>query len=310
MTAKTIVEHLLQCAQTGDENFKALQGFVFERELGGGGMGNVFLLRRLADGQLSAIKVMKPEFTANEISRRLFGREIMNMIALNHPNIVRLYDFGGSTDVSFFTMEYCNAGSAFDLMAHHGGKLPVEKAKNITLQALRGLEYAHSANIPNVLLKDGSFASGKGLVHRDLKPLNLLLSGHEHSQTTKIADFGLAKAYQLAGKMGLTNTGDIRGTWGFMPRQLVLDYKYAQPDVDVWSMAASLYYMLTGITPRDFSSGRNPEGIVLRSNPVPICRRDPSIPEGLAKVIDQALIDKPEIYFKSATEFRQALETV
>ncbi len=309
MTSKVIVEHLLQRART-EEDFKVLRGFTVESELGGGGMGDVFLLKQIVNGQLSAIKVMKPELVSNEMSRRLFTREIANMSALDHPNIVRLQGSGGSTDTYFFVMEYCAGGSVFDQMLRSDGKLSIEEAKNISLQALVGLEYAHSALIPNVLLADGSLASGKGLVHRDLKPHNILLSKSGNSTTAKIADFGLAKAYQLAGKSGNTGTGEVAGTWAFMPRQLAFNYKYAQPDVDVWSMAASLYYMLTGVPPRNFSGGRNPVGVVLRNNPIPIRERDSSIPRALAEVIDHALIEEPEIYFKSAGEFRKALENV
>jgi serine/threonine protein kinase len=92
-----------------------------------------------------------------------------------------------------------------------------------------------------------------------------------------------------------------------MPRQQVINFKYAKPEVDVWAAAATLYYILTGTPPRDFT-GIDRWLVVLQTEPVPVRFRDASIPQPLAEVIDFALADKPEIRFKSAAEFKQALE--
>jgi serine/threonine-protein kinase len=93
-----------------------------------------------------------------------------------------------------------------------------------------------------------------------------------------------------------------------MPRQQVINFKYSRPEVDVWALAASLYFMLTGQFVRDFLAGKDPWQLVLQNAPVPIRQRAPSIPAKLAEVIDLALIDKPQIHFKTAAELRQALE--
>jgi eukaryotic-like serine/threonine-protein kinase len=93
-----------------------------------------------------------------------------------------------------------------------------------------------------------------------------------------------------------------------MARQQVIDFKYAEPEVDVWAIAASLYNMLTGAVPRDFPKDRDPWLVVLETPPVPIRRRKPSLPKELAEVIDQALVEEPEIPFKTAAEFKEALE--
>ncbi|TAE06074.1 MAG: serine/threonine protein kinase, partial [Oscillatoriales cyanobacterium] len=103
-----------------------------------------------------------------------------------------------------------------------------------------------------------------------------------------------------------TMSGNAVGTPCFMPRQQVLDYKYAQPEVDVWAVAACLYVMITGYAPRNFV-GLDPFRAVLDNDAVPIGDRTSSIPQPLATVIDRALIDNPEIYYKSAAEFKQAL---
>jgi serine/threonine protein kinase len=121
----------------------------------------------------------------------------------------------------------------------------------------------------------------------------------------KIGDYGLSKAFDLAGLSGQTLTGTQAGTPVFMPRQQVLNFKYAQPEVDIWAVAACLYNMLTGCFPRNFTG--DPFLAVLQNNPIPIRQRDATIMQPLAQVIDLALVDKPEIHFKSAAEFKRAL---
>ena len=171
------------------------------------------------------------------------------------------------------------------------------------------MEYTHNAEIPYVQLNDGSFGKGRGLVHRDLKPGNIFLTEVNDEVIVKIGDYGLSKAFDLAGLSGQSMTGSVAGTPVFIPRQQVLEFKYAKPEVDVWAAAASLYYMLTGDLPRDFSDN-DIFLAVLRNDPVPIRDREPNIPRKLAKVIDLGLVEKPEIYFKSAKEFKQALLSV
>jgi serine/threonine protein kinase len=131
------------------------------------------------------------------------------------------------------------------------------------------------------------------------------LSNIDGKIIAKVGDYGLAKAFDLAGLSGQTLTGTQAGTPAFMPRQQLLDFKYARPEVDVWAAAACLYNMLTGSFPRDFTG--DPFLAILQNNPVPIRQRDVNIPQALAEVIDLALVEKPEIYFKTAAEFKQAL---
>ena len=126
----------------------------------------------------------------------------------------------------------------------------------------------------------------------------------------KVGDFGLAKAFDTAGLSGQTRTGSIAGTLSFMPRQQIVNFKYAKPEVDVWAMAASLYFMLTGTGPRDFPKGEDPCDVILRTSAIPIRQRNAKIPIKLAQVIDAALIDKPQINIKTAAELRRALEGV
>ncbi|MGI2908087.1 protein kinase domain-containing protein [Tolypothrix sp. VBCCA 56010] len=306
--APNLLEHikrLLGLAKRGDNNLLAIRGYEIIKLLGKGGFGEVYLAQRNQTGNFIALKVMLPAVAANDWAVQMFMRETENTKALRHTNVVKLIDYGYSENIFFFTMEYCEGGTVADFM-QQGGKLSVDIAVPIIVQVLDGLEYAHNAEIPNVKLGNGGFGKGRGLVHRDLKPSNIFLGYVNGKITTKIGDYGLAKAFDLAGLSGQTLTGSKAGTPVLMCRQQLLNYKYVQPEVDVWAAAACLYYMLTGAFPRNFTTG-DPFLAVLQNDPVPIRQRDANIPKQLAEVIDLALIEKPEIYFQSAAEFKQAL---
>ncbi|EIV92658.1 protein kinase domain with FHA domain [Frankia sp. QA3] len=280
---------LLRKVSEGDRAPTATYTLV--RELGRGGMGAVFLARNDVTGKSVALKMMLPRVASRPDARARFMREIDLSRALRHRNIASLYDAGSVRGAFYFTVEYCPGGSVDKLVARRGGKLAVDEAVSLALQALDGLDHAH----------------GLKVVHRDLSPQNILLTG-ERSPVAKICDFGLAKAFDEAGLSGLTRTGAAAGKPWFMPRQQVLNFKHAKPDVDVWALAASLYWMLTGALPRDFPVRRDPWHVVLQTEAVPIRQRNPAIPTALADVIDHALRDQPAIGFQSAVELRQALE--
>jgi serine/threonine-protein kinase len=305
-----LLKRLLGLAKRGNKDAVAIKGYKIIKELGRGGMGAVYLAERESGGERVALKVMLPQIAMDENAKESFLREVQNTRALRHDNVVALYDYGCCEGAFFFTLEFCDGGSVESLMKARGGKLPVKEATNIIVQSLRGLEYAHNAEIPYVKLADGRVGKGKGLVHRDLKPGNLFLCGAGDSLIAKVGDFGLAKAFDTAGLSGQTRTGVAMGTPVFMPRQQVINFKYAKPDVDVWAMAATLYFMLTCMCPRDFYVGVDPWQTVLQTDPVPIRQRDASIPAPLADLLDTALRDKPAIHFSDAGAFRRELEEV
>ncbi|MEH2156154.1 protein kinase domain-containing protein [Nostoc sp.] len=300
------IKRLLGLATGGDKKLLAIRDFNIIKLLGKGGFGEVYLAQHNQTGNFVALKVMLPAVATYDWAIQMFMRETENTKLLRHPNVVKLLDYGYSENIFFFTLEYCEAGTVADLMEKQGGRLSIDIAVPIILQVLNGLEYAHNAEIPNVKLRKGGFAKDVGLVHRDLKPSNIFLGYVQGKITAKIGDYGLAKAFDLAGLSGQTLTGNKAGTPVLMCRQQLLDYKYAKPEVDVWAAAACLYYMLTGTFPRNFTTG-DPFLAVLQNDAVPIRQRDANIPKQLAEVIDLALIEKPEIYFQSAAEFKQAL---
>lgn len=274
-----------------DRELASIRGYSLLRELGRGGMGAVFLARHDGTGELVALKVMLPKAAADARARQRFLREARLTQTLRHRNIAAVHDVGTIDGAFYFTLEYCPGGSIDRLAHRHGGALPVHAALPLVLQALDGLEHAH----------------GRGIVHRDLSPHNILLSSADATPTAKVCDFGLAKAFDQAGLSGLTRTGTAAGKPYFMPRQQLINFKNAQPEVDTWAMAATLYWMLTAHFPRDFPAHKDPWLVVLQEDPIPIRRRDPSLPAALAEVIDEALRDRPVLGFGSAAALREAL---
>ncbi|HEY9704761.1 MAG TPA: protein kinase, partial [Allocoleopsis sp.] len=276
------IQGLLQRANQGEQNLKSIRGYELIRLLGTGGFSEVYLAKHQNTGQEVAIKILSPEHSDNETMINLFLREIENTKALKHPHIVEIRDFGYADETFFLTMEYCNQGNILDLIEKRGKLFTSQEAIPIIIQVLAGLEYAHNAEIPFVKKADGTIGKGRGLVHRDIKPANIFLHEINGQIIPKIGDYGLAKAFDLAGLSGQTLTGQKAGTPNFVCRKQVVNFKYAQPEVDIWACAATLYTMLTGYAPRDFSSDKDPFSIVLNTKPVPILQRGVNMPLELA----------------------------
>ncbi len=267
-------------------------------ELGRGGMGVVYEATERETGEPCALKII----TLGPDAAAQVRRELDNSRQLDHPNVVRTHAAGLVGDIPYLAMELCPHGNLGQRVRERG-PLPAGEAVPLIRQVLGGLEYAHTAPVTATDVH-GCEVEATGLVHRDIKPPNILLAG----DTAKIADFGLAKAFQLAGLSGLTRTGSSAGTPAFMPRQQVIDFKYATPAVDVWAAAASLYFALTAHAPRDFRPGRDPWVTAWRSRPVPIRDRGVEVPARLADLLDEALADDPELCFATAMELRVALD--
>ncbi|KMS79447.1 FHA domain-containing serine/threonine-protein kinase [Streptomyces flaveolus] len=297
---------LLDAADAGEPELTGIRGYRLLQELGRGGQGVVHLARNEETGELLALKTLLAHHAVDPSARDGFLREFACTRALRHPHVVAFHGGGVHGSTFYFTCEFCRLGSVADLVARAGGRLSVDQAVGVTLQALRGLHYAHTAEVP-VRLADGTSATHRGLVHRDIKPQNLLLTGARDHATVKVADFGLSKAFDSAGLSGHTLTGAMGGSLAFMPRGQVVDFKYALPEVDLWAMTACLYWMLTGSPPRDFPAGADPVAVVLREPVVPIRDRLPTLPRRLAALVDTALVDSPRIALTTAADLASAL---
>ncbi|MGW8353494.1 serine/threonine-protein kinase [Streptomyces wedmorensis] len=278
-----------------DVRRRRLGDWIVGQELGRGGMGTVYAAVHEESGRHRALKVISCDAEPSPEEAARFDREIRIGMSLRHPHVVRMESSGREGRLWYLVMERCEAGSLADRVRERG-PLPASRAVPLFLGVLDGLSYAHTAG---------------GAVHRDIKPQNLLLTaGEDGTEVAKIADFGLAKAYETAGLSGLTRTGGFAGTAGFVPRAQLIDFKYAKPYVDVWATAASLYFTLTGRTPRDFPPGRDPWLTVARASPVPVAERGATVPRALAAVVDQALDDDPARGFATADRLRDALRDV
>jgi serine/threonine protein kinase len=265
--------------------------YVLEDLLGRGGMGVVYRAHRRGGGPPIALKILLPRESLDDAVEELFLREIAVTRALRHPNIVSLLEFGRHDGRMYVALEYCARGSAEKLRRDRGGRLTLPVVVRIALDSAEGLAAAHEA----------------GFVHRDLKPDNILLT---EDGTARIADFGLAKSFQQTGLSGMTATGAVAGTFHFMPREQLTAYRQVRPVSDVWSLAATLYFLLTGEYARDFDSHPDPLAVILRGGTVPLRHRDPSVPEEFASVLDKALADAPDARYEDARALSAALRRV
>jgi serine/threonine-protein kinase len=274
-----------------------LPGYALAGEIGRGAMGVVYRATREADGSPVALKVITPTPGTSRKDVDRFLREAVIMAKLDHPNIVRYFDSGVCGDVGagsgvlYLVMELVTGPDLRERVKARG-PLDVPSAVRLMLHALDGLAHAHA----------------KGYVHRDIKPANLLLDGPKKRRLAKLADFGLARAYNDCNISGLTMQGDVGGTPAFMAPEQVTHYREVKPAADQYSAAATLYYLLTGQYVLNFESTTAAQMIQIATDPrVPIQERRPDVPDGLAGVIQKALSPEPEKRFADVRALREVL---
>jgi TolB-like protein/Tfp pilus assembly protein PilF/tRNA A-37 threonylcarbamoyl transferase component Bud32 len=264
----------------------ALRGrYTIQRELGAGGMATVYLAEDLKHRRQVAIKVLRPELSAT-IGPERFVREIEIAANLNHPHVLPLHDSGEADGLLYYVMPFVEGESLRDrLVRDH--KLSVSDAVRITDQVASALSYAHE----------------RGVVHRDIKPENILLAGDQ----AIVADFGIARAVEVAGGEKLTGTGIAVGTPAYMsPEQAVGDTN-VDARSDVYAMGCVVYEMVTGRAPFE---GETPQALLAKHavNTVPSLRTaDSSIPLFLERAVGRALAKQPADRFQTASAFAEAL---
>jgi len=276
--------------RTGEQ----LADYKLEERLAEGGMGFVHLARSKVDGSRVVLKVLHSELAASEHNRKSFLREMMVLRKLEHPNVVQYKDYGDVGNTFFFVMEYCNRGTLEEMAAGQAGPLPWDRVAPLMLDVLRGLDYAHR----------------RGIVHRDLKPGNVFLHDGGNGTAAKVGDFGLAKSFQRAGLSRMTVVGEYAGTYNFMAREQLTNFKYAKPACDVWSTGATFYHLLTQEFPRTAVPERDPIDVVLEDQIVPIQKRGVDVPRAVAKVINRSLSSDLERRYPAAGDMLHALEKV
>ncbi|MFD4857329.1 serine/threonine-protein kinase [Streptomyces atratus] len=216
-----------------------------------GGMGVVHRVRHRSWNVDLAVKTPRPELVASAGGRRRFEAEAGTWVGLGlHPHTVNCSYVRTVDGLPRVFAEWVDGGSLAEAVTdgrlYAGGPvIALRRILDIAVQIAWGLDHAHAAEVP-VQLPDRTVTVRHGLVHRDIKPQNLLLTGDRERMTLKIADFGLAKAFDSAGLSGHTLTGAMGASPAFMPRGQVIDFKYARPEADLWAVMACLYWMLTG----------------------------------------------------------------
>ncbi|MGB8344467.1 MAG: FHA domain-containing serine/threonine-protein kinase [Ktedonobacteraceae bacterium] len=285
------VQQAVGAGPEGNEPSIHIPDYTVEEKLGAGGMGVVYRVRHVRNGNRAALKVLLSKVAIDTKGRERFKREINLMSIIKHKNVVGFIDKGAVGNVFYCLLEYCDGGSVYELMKTRGGKLSLREAGPLMLDALSGLAYIHTSKV----------------VHRDLKPQNILLAKQHGRLVAKIADLGLAKSFEQAGATGLTVTGNVAGSLAFMPREQRTDFRNVRPVSDVWSISAAFYNMLTGNFPREIRAKDDPIDIILKDDIIPIRRRDASIPPTVAQVIDRALTSDLRCRYQDAGEMYAAL---
>lgn len=272
---------------------KRLGQYEVVRLIAEGGMGRVYEARHLLLRRRTALKVISCESATEELLLR-FEREAHATSLLTHPNTVIVFDYGRSQDGHFYyAMEYVD-GPTFDTLVRYDGPLPAERVRHLMLQVCEALAEAHA----------------QGLVHRDIKPQNLMVTriGGRHD-FVKVLDFGLVKDLHARTSKQLTSEGSLSGTPGYLPPELFEDPDRIGPCADVYAVGCVLHLLFTG---REVFESPLPREVIARHiGEVP---RSPSDRFGLPPVFDAVLarcLEKdPRARYPSCVELVRALEAL
>ncbi len=263
--------------------------YLIDSEIGRGGMAVVYRATDVRLNRTVAIKVLPPDVAFNGDVRTRFIREAQTAAQLNHPNIVSIYAVddkdGGS--LVYFVMAYVD-GESLGVRLAREGAWPIDRTVRVLRDVADALAYAHA----------------RGVVHRDIKPDNILID--RASGRPMVTDFGIARA--AAGETRLTVTGVAVGTPAYMSPEQALGEREVDGRSDLYSLGIVGYHMLAGDTP--FKAGNTPAMLVkhVSERPRPIRERRPEVPAYLAVAIDRALAKRPEDRWADAAEFRDALD--
>jgi serine/threonine protein kinase len=271
-----------------------LRHYRLDARIGEGGMGVVYKGWDTHLDRPTAIKVLSAKAVADPERKRRFVQEAKSASALNHPNIVTIYDVDCVDGVDFIAMEYIDGETLDRRIGPHGMRL------NLMLK--------YAAQVADALTR----AHGAGIIHRDLKPGNIMVDRHEQ---VKVLDFGLAKLTEKAsGEVETTLTlkpqteeGTIVGTVAYMsPEQA--EGKLVDARSDIFSFGSLLYEMVTGRRPFQGETKMSTLSAILSKNPEPVTARTPGIPHELERIISRCLRKDPDRRFQQMAEVKLALE--
>jgi len=261
---------------------------VLER-LGAGGMGSVYLCEHKLMRRRVAVKVLPTAKAEDASSLERFYREARAVAAMDHPNIVRAYDIDQDDRLHFLVMEHVDGSSLQDIVKK-SGPLEVLRAAHYIRQAARGLQHAHET---------------AGLVHRDIKPGNILV---DRNGVVKVLDMGLARFFHDEDDI-LTKKYDenVLGTADYLAPEQALDSHGVDIRADIYSLGATFYFCLTGRTP--FQEGTVAQKLIWHQTRQPKALRSlrPEVPPGIAAIVEKMMAKDPSQRFQTPTEVVEVL---
>jgi serine/threonine-protein kinase len=264
----------------------SVAGYRIEAEAGRGGMGVVYRARQLALDRAVALKLIAPELARDEAFRARFARESRIAASLDHPNVIPVYEAGEDGELLFIAMRFVE-GTDLGRMLHEQGALEPPLAAELVAQAASALDAAHA----------------RGLVHRDVKPANLLVAGGPARPHVYLTDFGLAR--RDGSSTALTTTGQWMGTPDYAaPEQIDGDEVDAR--TDVYALGCVLYAALAGQPPFGGRPRMAKAGAHLHERPPALRSVPPSVPAAFEAVVARALAKRPADRYASAGELGAA----
>ncbi len=269
----------------------SIGGYTLAEQIGSGAMGVVYRAVNPRTHEVVAVKLIAPAMISDKASIKSMVREADVLRQLDHKRIVRFIDTGVEGNHVFLMMEYV---VTIDLMAMLRSLKTAERIRvacGLIGQVLDGLAHAHAA----------------GMIHRDIKPGNILVSQSNNRLKAKLADFGLAKNLKDTGLSRFSGENEVKGTLRYMAPEQIESCRYATPQSDLYSTAATLYTLISDAAIYDCSDGRIAIDTILSNGPTPIQRHVADAPAELVQFLNRGLQRNPDARFSNAAEMRDAV---